>query len=163
MLSGVWLQNWTLEGAALHSEERWTFVGLIQVPFGDKDAKRVRRRMTEIREEARQLGAESWWKRHVHRSTQLAEGAPLGPADHPPWNPAWRPDPYAGPWALRRGPTNPDRGDLYPGVDVDKVEARLHAFVRSSLRGNLLTWREDPPWFAYRCFTVFFLSNPTLC
>ena len=80
-----------------------------------------------------------WRERHVHVHTQLAVGAPLGPADPPPWN-GWRPEAHAEPWALPRGPGMPDSGDLYPGVGLDEVERRLWRFVVEVLHGRMLTW-----------------------
>ena len=32
----------------------------------------------------------------------------------------------------------------------------MHTFIRDTLRGSMITWREDHPWFAYQCFIVFF-------
>ena len=38
---GIWLDNWTLEGASLHRAGFWTFTGLLQVPFNEEDAARI--------------------------------------------------------------------------------------------------------------------------
>ena len=150
----VWLQNWTLEGAGLHRESHWSFTGLLQVPFSEEDAAQIQRGRRGIWD-ARERGDADWNERHIHVSTQLAVGPPLGPADPPAWD-GWRPEARDEPWALQRGPAVPDVGDLYPGVGLAELERRMRRFTEERLRGRLLTWSVGQAWYEWRCFTVFF-------
>ena len=141
----VWLQNWTLEGAGLHREGHWTFTGLLQVPFCDEDAARIQGQRNGVWDE-RQRGETCWRERHMHAHTQLAVGAPLGPADPPAWD-GWRPEAHDEPWALPRGPSMPDLGDLYPGVGLAELEQRMRRFMEERLGGRMLTWSVGNAWF----------------
>ena len=42
-LDGLMLRNWTLEGAGLHRDGMWTFIGAVQVPFNAEDFAKIQR------------------------------------------------------------------------------------------------------------------------